>query len=263
MRESVRLLDTRDLPWEPLGAPGLFTRRLARDPLTGERTALQRAVPDLGQRPPGQAHFHSTYEEILVVQGSMSFDSVQWLQPRGYLYHPPRTVHGFKSALRGETWFLSRVGHDLDFTFVPDPPQTSPYYVSATVPSRGWTYVPDPDSETWALQATAAQAPSAQPATVAAAVAFAEATARTLSVDPASGEGSLLVRLPRGWRGRPEAFADRRYLEMFVLEGGLELADGTRLESQGYTHRSAAQDGAPVASDAGAVVYVNLGAAGP
>lgn len=247
MRDSVRLLDTRDLPWEPLGAPGLFTRRLARDPLTGERTALQRAVPGLGQRPPGQAHFHSTYEEILVVQGSMSFDSVQWLQPRGYLYHPPRTVHGFKSALRGETWFLSRVGHDLDFTFVPEPAQTSPYYVGDTVPTRGWTYVPDPDSGTWPFQATERAA-------------FADAAARTLSVDPASGEGSLLVRLPPGWRGQSDALAGRRYLEMFVLEGGLELADGTRLDSQGYTHRNAASEGAPVASDAGAVVYVNLGA---
>jgi hypothetical protein len=247
MREAVRLLDTRDLPWEPLGAPGLFTKRLARDPLTGERTALQRAVPDLGQRPPGQAHFHSTYEEILVVLGSMSFDSVQWLQPRGYLYHPPQTVHGFKSALRGETWFLSRVGHDLDFTFVPDPPQTSPYYVGDTVPARGWTYVPDPDSETW-LSPTTERA------------VFAGATVRLLSVDPASGEGSLLARLPSGWRGRPEAFGGRRYLEMFVLEGGLELADGTRLDAHGYTHRSAVQEGAPLASDAGAVVYVNLGA---
>jgi hypothetical protein len=252
MRESVRLLDTRDLPWEPLGAPGLFTRRLARDPLTGERTALQRAVPDLGQRPPGQAHFHSTYEEILVVRGSMSFDSVQWLQPHGYLYHPPRTVHGFKSALRGETWFLSRVGHDLDFTFVPDPPQTSPYYVGDTVPARGWTYVPDPDSETWPLQATPPQATET--------AAFAGATARTLSVDPSSGEGSLLVRLPSGWRGRPDAFARRRYLEMFVLEGGLELADGTGIGGHGYAHRTAVPEGAPVASDAGAVVYVNLGA---
>jgi len=247
MKEAVRLVDTRDLSWEPLGAPGLFTKRLARDPQTGERTALQRAVPDLGQRPPGRAHFHSTYEEILVMRGSMSFDSVQWLQPHGYLYHPPRTVHGFRSALRGETWFLSRVGHDLDFTFVPEPSQTSPYYVGEAAPERGWTYVPDPDSETWPPQAEAVGP-------------FVGAAVRVLSVHPTTGEGSMLVRLPAGWRGRAEAFASRAYLEMFLLDGHLELADGTRIESGGYTFRPAVLEGAPVASDAGAVAYVNLGA---
>jgi len=156
-------------------------------------------------------------------------------------------VHGFRSALRGETWFLSRVGHDLDFTFVPDPPQTSPYYVGESVPARGWTYVPDPAAETWPAQAGEDGA-------------FPGATLRTLSVDPSSGEGAMLVRLPPLWRGQPEAFAARRYLEMFLLEGSLQLADGTHLESGGYTHRVAVLEGAPVASDVGAVVYVTLGA---
>jgi hypothetical protein len=246
LKNHVRAVDTRDLPWEPLGAPGLFTRRLARDPQTGERSALQRAVPELGQRPPGQAHFHGTYEEILVVRGSMSFDSVQWLQPRGYLYPPPQTVHGFRSALRGETWFLSRVGRDLDFTFVPDPPQQSPYYVGDAAPARGWTYVPDPDSETWPVGVAAAP--------------FAGVPVRELSVDPSSGEGSWLVRLPARWRGAADAFADREYLEIYLLEGELEFADGACLGPEGYSFRPRATGGAPVAAAGGALAYVNLGA---
>jgi len=156
-------------------------------------------------------------------------------------------VHGFRSALRGETWFLSRVGLDLDFTFVPEPVQTSPYYVGAAPPERGWTYVPDPDSEVWPLQAGPASP-------------FTGVTVRWLSVHPASGEGSMLVRLPAGWSGRPQALASREYLEMFVLDGSLELADGTRIEAGGYTFRPAALEGAPVASEAGAVAYVNVGA---
>lgn len=59
---------------------------------------------------------------------------------------------------------------------------------------------------------------------------------KRLSRDPATGEGTMLARLPAGWRGAPDRAADR-----------------------GYAHRLATQDGAPVASDGGAVVYVNLG----
>jgi hypothetical protein len=247
MKELVRHLDTRELPWEPLGGPGLFTRRLARDPASGERTALQRAVPELGQRPPGQAHFHGTYEEIIVVQGSMSFDGELWLQPGGYLYHPPRTVHGFRSALRGETWFLSRVGRDLDFSFVPDPPQASPYYVDGVAPARGWTYVDDPLARPW-------------PPVTQAGAAFAGGAVLRLSAEPAGDEGSWLVRLPAGWRGVPGAFSGRAYLEVFVLEGDVSLADGVRLGTQGYTFRPGASDGEPLASDAGACLYVNVGA---
>ncbi len=70
----------------------------------------------------------------------------------------------------------------------------------------------------------------------------------------------MLVRLPPGWRGRAEALAARRYFEMFVLDGALELADGTRIGAGGYTHRLAVLEGAPVVSDVGAAVYVNLGA---
>src|ERR1700722_9009623 len=119
MRPKIEALDVDAMAWEPLGAAGGYTKLLNRDPETGARTALQRICPQEGYQVPQVAHFHNTYEEILGVRGLFSFDSRRWITPGSYVFHAPRTVHGFKSALREESWFLSRVGQPLDFNFVP------------------------------------------------------------------------------------------------------------------------------------------------
>src|SRR5690606_13433092 len=82
------------------------------------------------------AHYHHTYEEILGISGCFSFDSKLWVEPCTYVFHPPQTVHGFKSAIREESTFLSRVGRDLDFNFVEEPEQDVLYSVSADVLTR-------------------------------------------------------------------------------------------------------------------------------
>ncbi len=66
-----------------------------------------------------------------MIRGCFSFDSTYWLEPRSYCFHPPETVHAFKSAVREESWFLSRVGCFLDVNLVPEPVRLSPYYVSS------------------------------------------------------------------------------------------------------------------------------------
>lgn len=80
-------MDVATLPWVPLGPPGLHSRLLSRDPETGARTALQCMRPQEGYVAPPVAHFHRTYEELLVVHGRFTFDSVHWLQPRSYCFH--------------------------------------------------------------------------------------------------------------------------------------------------------------------------------
>ena len=83
---------------------------------------------------------------------------------------------------------------------------------------------------------------------------------RELSVDAASGEGAWLVRLPAGWRGAAGLFVDREYLEIFLLDGRLQMADGACLGPHGYTFRPFGAGDGPVSTDVGALAYVNLGA---
>src|SRR6185437_3680119 len=110
MKNHVPFLDTDAMPWETGEMPGLFTKMLSMNPTTGERTALQCIDPARGYVAPTQAHYHPDMdEELYMLKGKMSFDSENWLGANSYCYHPAFTVHGFKSAVASESWFLSRV----------------------------------------------------------------------------------------------------------------------------------------------------------
>src|SRR5690606_20562284 len=196
------------MEWAPLGPPGLFSKLLSRDPDTGARTALQRMDPSVGYQAPTVAHFHTTYEEILGIAGRFTFDQRTWVVPGAYVFHPPRTVHGFASLVPQESLFLSRVGRDLDVNLVHEPAEKDLYVIEGDVPPRRPAAYGD----------------------AAAALGWAEATllgrsvsACVLSTDPESGEGSALVRLPAGWMSTVQSRT--AYLEIFALNGGIS-ADG-------------------------------------
>jgi quercetin dioxygenase-like cupin family protein len=173
----------------------------------------------------------------------MSFDSETWLTPGSYVFHPSQTVHGFKSAVREETQFLSRVGRDLDFNWVDHPLQRKPYYVSATPPARTVTYIPEPQLLTWLPE------PKAQ----------GRVERATLSRDPQSGEGSMFVRFAPG-SSIPATASLPAYLEIFVLEGELAAGDGRVFRQGCYAFWPAASTSVPpLTAMRQSLAYVNLG----
>ncbi len=212
MRPLIPFLDTNDVsPVNP--APGIYSKILSRDSATGARTALQRLVPEDGLVNQPTAHYHSTYEEILVIDGMMSFDSRTWLHAAAYCFHPPHTVHGFRSTVPVETVFLSRVGQDLDFTYVETPSEDFPYSVADAPDARRLALVPCPFSQRW------------DELTDAKGVRY--GMRLTLSRDPQSGEGSELRRYVAG-SGESAALGHQlqHCLELYVLEGRLVADDG-------------------------------------
>lgn len=245
MRPHVPLMDSGAVPWASLGPPGLHSRLLSRDPETGARTALQCMRPQEGYHAPPVAHYHHTYEEILVVRGCFSFDSTHWLEPRSYCFHPPETVHGFKSAVREESWFLSRVGRNLDVNLVPEPLQSSPYYVCASPPRRAVAVHTQPERQVgW--RGVALGSPAI------------EAEICVLSRDPASGEGSVLLRLPAG-AGFAARGALGTYLEYFLLEGDVSESSGVPFGAGGYAFLPPDVAFPALSTGRGAVLYVNSG----
>jgi hypothetical protein len=246
MRPLTEILDVDAMPWEPLGPPGLFSKMLNRDPETGARTALQRMDPTQGYTPPTIAHHHHTYEELLVIKGYFSFDAKRWAKPLSYIFHPPHCVHGFKSTVPEESWFVSRVEHDLDFNFIPEPTHDDIYPVNGTPPERSITALVEPLNERGAkpLLWAGGETP----------VEWCE-----LSVHPQTGEGSALVRFPAGWSGKPADTLRQEYLEMFVLEGDLDI-DGKTMRKHFYTFRPSGTFPKSLTSRDGALVYVNFGA---
>jgi hypothetical protein len=99
VRPAVHFLDSSGLEWAN-PAPGVYSRVLSRDPETGARTALQRVNPADNYVDQPRAHFHHTTEEILVVDGMMSFDSRTWLHKGAYVYHPAESSTAFGAASR-------------------------------------------------------------------------------------------------------------------------------------------------------------------
>jgi hypothetical protein len=232
------------MPWTPLGRPGLYTKMLSRDPETGARTALQRMVPEEGLQPPSVAHFHRTYEELLGVHGMFTFDCKRWIKPWSYCFHPPGTVHGFKSRVPQESWFLSRVGRDLDVTLVEHPDGDDPYYVDI-IPSRAVALVANPDTERdWTdPEWNKGSAPLRE---------------AMLSRDPETGEGSALVQFPAGWDQAGGDWALHVYLEVFVLSGALHMGH-TALGEHDYAFTPPQTVRGRLSSPGGALAYVNFG----
>jgi glyoxylate utilization-related uncharacterized protein len=237
-------LDTKAMGWERSSAlTGLFTKKLLENPATGARTYLQRLVPSEGALPPQVAHYHQTFEELFVIQGRMSFDSETWLTPYSYCWHPPGTVHGFKSSVPEETWFISRVGEPLQFTYVENPPQKKPYAVDGRPPARSCAY-----------HAAAQDLPGWEP--VKNAGGEVTASRYILSLDPETGAGSFIQRYRPGWvSSETHAFSDMAE-EIFVLEGAIECDDGRHLDAGCYAATPANWPRRRWRSPEGALAYV-------
>jgi hypothetical protein len=241
MRPCIEALDVEAMDWAPTPAPGLFTRLLSQDEASGAHTSLYRLSPRHGYQPPTCAHYHHTYEEILPLSGCFSFDSRLWMEPGGYVYHPPMTVHGFRSAIREESVFLSRIGRTLDFNYVPEPAQTQIYLVDDSRPSRQPAALGD------AVGAVGWRD---------AAFLGGGASASVLSTDAATGEGSAIVRVPAGWRSAAAQLPE--YLELFVVEGSL-AAQGAAVPRHGYFFYPPGTPVAALAADAEATLFVSFG----
>lgn len=242
MRPRIVDLRVDEIEWMPLGPAGLYSRLLSSDPETGARTALQRIVPDHGYTPPDKAHYHHTYEEIIGVSGCFSFDSRRWVKACTYVFHPPRTVHGFASAVREESMFLSRVGRALDFNFVEHPAFDDLYTVEGAPPPRRPEALEDFESlDTRNLARFLGS----------------EVQIKCLSIDPQSGEGSALVRLPPGWASSDTAA--NHCLEAFVMEGAMGVDGGPERPGRAYFSYPSGSAINRLSSESGALIYVNFG----
>ncbi|MAM59173.1 MAG: hypothetical protein CMN25_17815 [Salinicola sp.] len=242
MRPRIVNLDVDALPWKPLGPAGLYSRELSRDPETGARTALQRLAPQDGYTPPTTAHYHHTYEEIIGISGCFSFDSRTWVLPTTYVFHPPQTVHGFKSAIREESTFLSRVGRDLDFNFVEKPEHDDLYSVADTPPARE-KQVRTADTNSAAMEEGVFLGHASKIC--------------KLSVDPESGEGSALVELPAGWTCAAEHLPF--YLEIFVMKGELAVDGEPPVDGRPYFFYPPETPLSRLEAKSTCLVYVNFG----
>ncbi|MBT0670190.1 DUF4437 domain-containing protein [Novosphingobium profundi] len=193
-----------DLPWEMLGTHGLKRRKLGEDVQTGHVTNLV-YIPK-GWRGGGVAHFHAAFEEVYMLEGSVTLDGNHYFREGVYFYRPADVVHGHDE--RSEEGALALVRSDglLVLNLVHEPEQPVEYPLPGSADPRGHVF------ET----RVADVAPVADPALPA------EWRIRPFSQDPVSGARTFEALVPAGWQGKAPVLASA--WEAYVLEGTLEGA---------------------------------------
>jgi quercetin dioxygenase-like cupin family protein len=243
MRPHIESLDTKSMPWTERGT-GAYSKLLSTDPDNGARTALQRVVPSGGAKAPSVPHYHPSDEELLIIKGSLTFDSKTWLNALSYCFHPAQIVHGFKSSIPEETWFISRHSQEMETFQIPEPEKWHYHSIAERPPERGLAVLTDPSAGPWEDDADRRRDMRCQSV--------------LLSRDPVTGEGSKLVRFLPGAVQRRGA-ADGVYEETFVLEGALTAEDGSVCGEGFYSFRPPGAEAPFFESPDGALVYVNFG----
>jgi len=242
MRKAVPFLDTNAMEWTPGDLHGQYTKMLSHDPETGARTALQRIDPSSGYDAPAKPHYHSGDEEIFVVDGRFSFDGINWLGRYSYCFHPTRTVHGFKTEVAEESFFLSKIKRNLDFSFSEEYRDLKPFNLDGIEPERGVSVIGDPMQQEWEEVA----GPDGKPVL----------RRLILSRHPVTGEGAMLVEFLPGYVSRHGPHSHSCDEEVFVMEGEIETADGTVFTPGCYAYKPAGTVQSPISSPKGAICYV-------
>lgn len=246
MRESVLFKDTNAMDWAEGDLPGQFTKMLSSDPETGARTALQRIDPSVGYQAPQKPHYHSGDEEIFLVDGKFTFDGENWLGRYAYCFHPTRTVHGFRSQVAEESFFLSRIRRDLDFSFSEEYRDLIPFNLDGAEPQRGVCVIADPLNEgSWEEVKDEAGKVVLKRC--------------VLSQHPETGEGAMLVQFMPGFESSHGDHYHSVYEECFVMEGEVEYDDGRVFTSGCYSYLAPNTVQSRMRSPKGAIAYVNFG----
>jgi len=216
MRPHIHHLDAEMLPWEELLDSKLMRKVFSVDPDTGGDTALVRLTP--GWQGRAGAHYHSGFEEALILAGDVDLNGHDSLLRGSYLYRPGGVVHGFVDRSNGGADIIIKMGAATDLNSVGNPASHEEYDHPSARVADGRPHIVNLLTET-------------QPWTQ-----WDGIERKILSRDAITGAETALFRVPAGFSGRQTLSAARTW-EWVVLDGCITLAGGTRFSRFGYSHR--------------------------
>ncbi len=225
MRKTVRKLAVDDLDWVPAGTPGVFEKILNEDDVTGARTVMLKSLPrpsdQLTDRRP---QYHPVDEEFFCLSGRFTLEGTPWLTPMSYVFYPPGLVHGFNVDVPdGYEVYLRNSGpHETER--IESLAQDSLYFIADSEHDRQGVIV----SDCFGLVREAVL--SSLPSAIA------------LREDEKTEEGTLLIVLPNSASIASEIAGPEGNLELFVLEGEIQLRDQERIGKSCYVSLAAPLD---------------------
>lgn len=199
------------MPWNST-RPGTSAKLLSVNEGKPAATVLLCFDPQDGYEDQPNPHYHEGLEELLILDGKLSFDSKTWLHRGGYVYHPPFFVHGFASRVATRTTILARSEGPIETKFISkdSAEDTYPYQLCDTVSAGALSIVPSP----WAFRFDPVDAE------------VGEIRQYTYSAHADTGAITQLREFAAQAKERtPGIVPDRMAEEVFVLSG--ELTDET------------------------------------
>ncbi len=222
MRPQIPYLAADALPWEEILNTGAQRKLLSVDPETGSETAFVRLPPDW--RGPAGAHYHSGFEEALILSGDCDLNGNDLLVAGSYLYRPGGIVHGWVDHSPSGADIIIKMGRATDLVSVGEPEYPHEYdYEGKRVPD-GRPHIVHLRTADQPFEPWNGGHPGAQQ--------------KLLSRDRETGAATLLLNLDAGFSGQLELAAHTTW-EWVVLAGSVSLADGSTFGPIDYSHRRA------------------------
>ena len=220
MRKSITHLNSKNLEWEEILNTGAHRKVFNTDITTGSDTSLVRLPP--GWKGPAGAHYHSDYEEALVLSGDVDLNGNDLLVAGSYLYRPGGIVHGFVDNSPSGSDIIIKMGASTDLISIKNPLHTYEYPDPKALVSDGRNHILHlrTDNEKW-IPLSADEVCLSY---------------KTLSHDKITGAETLLMLVPDHYSGAT-MFSDQFNWEMVVLEGDMEISDNETFSQYSYTYR--------------------------
>ena len=229
MRPYVKCLDPETIPWEPIFKTGVNRRFYNTDPEDKSFTSIG-LVPKEWVGPSG-AHYHTSFEEGFIVEGSLTLDGTDYLKPGSYLYRPGKIVHGWTELSEESALIVIKRGGKADIVPVGPALHSHEYVYEEVHDGRPHILHLKTGEMEWTAKGEGA----------------ASHAVKVLSTDEDNGDSTYLLSLPAGWQGELQS-ADGRGLECVVIDGAVELDDGTSLGRMYYLFRPPGDRREPIVS---------------
>ena len=116
--ETVEVLDSEEMTYEPSAVTGLVIKKLRVDPESGDWTWLAASAPN---RVTPRAEIHPTVEEALLLRGDCLLGGHGEMTPGSYFWRPSMVEHGPLANRNGTLFFFRTKGGGLETTYTEVP----------------------------------------------------------------------------------------------------------------------------------------------
>jgi quercetin dioxygenase-like cupin family protein len=202
--EPLTRIRPSEMEWEPLGTHGIMRKKLGGMDDVQFATSLVH-IP-VGWHGGGIAHFHNAFEEVFMLEGSVTVGGSHYWQAGDYFFRPGHVVHGHDERAEEGALALIRADGPLSLQLVHEPAEPDEYKLPEYQDGRGHLYSLQVADVAWVTDASLP----------------ADWRIKPLSENKVNGARTFMVKIPAGWTRNADAPTARDAVwEACILQGSV------------------------------------------